>query len=366
MQISEIIKVIETFAPPVYQESYDNSGVQVGSTDRPCTGILLTLDITEQVIEEAIVRNCNLIIAHHPLLFSGLKRITGGNMVERCVIKAVRHDITLFAAHTNLDNMALGVNYKIAEKLGLERSSILSPVSRKLYKLITYVPDAHADLVRDALFAHGAGQIGAYSECSFNAGGIGTFRAGRGSDPFIGAAGGERSVVQELKLEVLVPEHLKYTILTILKQAHPYEEAAYELIALENADQTVGAGMVGYWPEPVGATDALSIIKERLNVTCIRHTVIHKKEIQKVALCGGSGSFLLSQAKAAKADIFITADYKYHQFFEAENDIIIADVGHYESEQFTTEIFNELLNEKFPNFAIYLSRTKTNPINYYF
>ncbi len=366
MQISEIIKAIETFAPPCYQESYDNSGIQVGSPTDECTGVLLTLDVTEAVIDEALQQNCNLIVAHHPLIFGGIKKITGNNMVERCIIKAIRNNITLFAAHTNLDNMALGVSHKMAQKLGLECTSILSPMRNKLYKLYTFVPENDAEAVRNALFAAGAGHIGNYSECSFNTAGTGTFKGNAAANPVIGKAGGARESVAEIKLEVLVPEHLKRSIVSVLRQAHPYEEVAYELIALENANQYIGAGMVGYWSEPMDAGDALRKIKESLQLSCIRHTDLVKGKIQKVALCGGSGSFLLPQAKATQADIFITADYKYHQFFDAEQDIIIADVGHYESEQFTVEIFNELLNEKFPNFAVYLSKTKTNPINYYF
>lgn len=366
MQIKDILQEIERFAPLNYQETYDNCGVQVGDVQQECSGALLSLDITEAVIEEAIQKNCNLIIAHHPLIFSGIKRLTGKNMVERCIIKAISHNITLYAAHTNMDNMQLGVNHKIAEKLGLTQTRILRPSSQNLFKLYTYVPHTHADKVRDALFAAGAGQIGPYGECSFNMEGRGTFRGNEDSNPTIGSAGGEREVVDEVKIEVLVPAHLKNVILAELKSSHPYEEVAYELIQLANSNQTIGAGMIGMLPEPIKGTDFFRSIQKNLKVQCIRHTDILKDSIQKVAVCGGSGSFLLPDAITAGADVFITADYKYHQFFEAEQKITIADIGHYESEQFTVEIFDAIINKKFPNFAVYLSTIKTNPINYFF
>lgn len=366
MQIKDIVQAIETFAPPCYQESYDNSGVQVGPTDITCTGALLTLDITEAVIQEAIDKGCNLVIAHHPLIFSGVKRIAGNNAIERCIILAIRHNITLYAAHTNLDNMQKGVNDRIAEKLGLTRRSILSPLQNKLYKLYTYVPQTHMEQVRQALFDSGAGSIGNYEHCSFNTEGTGTFKAKENAQPFIGQAGGAMERVAELRLELIVPEHLKTSILQALRASHPYEEIAYELIALENNNQDLGAGMIGSFEEAMPVEEVLALIKTQLKAPVIRHTALIKDKIKTIALCGGSGSFLLNRAKAAKADLFLTADYKYHQFFEAEEAIVIADIGHYESEQFTVEIFNEVINEKFPNFAVYLSQTKTNPINYYF
>ena len=366
MQIKDIIREIESFAPLPYQESYDNCGVQVGNVQQECTGALLTLDITEAVIDEALSKNCNLVIAHHPLIFSGIKRLTGKNMVERCIMKAISHNITLYAAHTNMDNMQAGVNHKIASKLGLSDCRILRPTTQNLYKLYTYVPYDHADVVRNALFAAGAGQIGNYDECSFNIQGRGTFRGNAASNPFIGTAGGDREVADEVKIEVLVPMHVKSPVLNALQHSHPYEEVAYELVQLANTNQTIGAGMIGTLPADTHYKDFFRTIQEALHVSCIRHTDVIKEQIRTVAVCGGSGSFLLSDAIAAGADIFITADYKYHQFFEAERQILIADIGHYESEQFTVEIFDAIINKKFPNFAVYLSTTKTNPINYFF
>ncbi|RYD98881.1 MAG: Nif3-like dinuclear metal center hexameric protein [Sphingobacteriales bacterium] len=366
MQIKEIIQAIEAFAPPCYQESYDNSGVQVGATDIACEGALLTLDITEKVILEAKTKGCNLVIAHHPLIFSGIKKISGNNAIERCIILAIQNNITLYAAHTNLDNMRKGVNDKIATKLGLQHRSILSPKTDSLYKLYTYVPETHIEQVRQALFDCGAGAIGNYEHCSFNTPGTGTFKGNEQARPFIGQAGGNMERVAEIRLEMIVPEHLKGTILSTLKASHPYEEVAYELVSLVNSNQDLGAGMIGSFEQARPVAEVLALIRAQLKAPVIRHTALVKDTIQTIALCGGSGSFLLKQAQAAKADLFLTADYKYHQFFEAEDKIIIADIGHYESEQFTVEIFNEIISKKFPNFAVYLSQTKTNPINYYF
>lgn len=366
MQIKDILSEIEYFAPLPYQESYDNCGVQVGDVTRQATGALLSLDVTEAVIDEAIAAGCNLIIAHHPLIFSGLKSITGRNYVERAILKAIKNDITIYAAHTNLDNVQAGVNRKIAEKIKLKNTRILAPVKDKLYKLYTYVPEKDFALLRDALFQAGLGQIGEYSECSFAVNGSGSFRPSEKANPIIGQPGGSREELEEVKLEILVPGHLKKIAVSALKEHHPYEEVAYELIALENENHTIGAGMIGELESPMPAGDFLQYLKERMETDCIRHTALHRETIRTVAVCGGAGSFLLKNAIAARADVFITGDYKYHQFFDAENKILIADIGHYESEHFTIEIFSEILKEKFPNFALLFTKTNTNPVNYYF
>ncbi|HTO14520.1 MAG TPA: Nif3-like dinuclear metal center hexameric protein [Edaphocola sp.] len=365
MQISEILKEIEHFAPKTYQESYDNSGVQLGDIGQKCTGVLSTLDITEEVIREAIEKNCNLIVAHHPLIFSGLKNLTGKNYVERCVIKAIQNNIVLYAAHTNFDNVFHGVNARISDKLGLINTTILSPMSHKLYKLYSYAPKELVVQIKEALFAAGAGKIGNYSECSFETSGHGSFKPNEHAQPFIGQTGGKRECVDEVKFEVMVPEHLKYAIINTLKKAHPYEEVAYELIALENSHQELGAGMIGELAKEMEVTAFLELIKKQFKVECIRHTKLVKTTVKRIAVCGGSGSFLLKEAKNKDADVFITADFKYHQFFDADNKIVIADIGHFESEQFTKEIFIEIITKKFSNFAVYLSQIKTNPINYY-
>ncbi|MBX2904972.1 MAG: Nif3-like dinuclear metal center hexameric protein [Taibaiella sp.] len=366
MTVKDIAATIEAFAPPAYQESYDNCGIQVGNPADEVTGVLITLDVTEAIVDEAIERGCNMIVAHHPLIFSGLKKIMGRTYVERVVRMAIKNDITIYAAHTNLDNVHNGVNAKIAEKLGLINTRVLAPKGDLLSKLFTYVPLADADKVRDALFAAGAGQISNYSECSFNMRGTGTFRPGENTNPTIGQTSGPRENVEEVKIEVLVNRHEQGRILAALRASHPYEEVAYEFVPLSNLATNVGSGMVGELPQPMKPEEMLAHIKASMKAECIRHTAPGIKRIEKVALCGGSGSFLLRDAIAAGADIFITADYKYHQFFDAEGKIIIADIGHYESEQFTSEIFADILRKKYPNFAVLLSNLSTNPVKYFY
>jgi dinuclear metal center YbgI/SA1388 family protein len=365
MQISDILLSIEHFAPLNYQESYDNSGLQVGSPQMECTGILLSLDITEEIIDEAVGKGCNLIIAHHPLIFGGIKKITGKTAVERCIVKAIQHNIVLYAAHTNLDNVTNGVNFKIAEKLGLESVQILSPAKNKLLKLYTFVPAGQAATVREALYAAGAGAIGNYSKCSFNTEGIGTFKPGNAANPYIGNTGGKLEEVKEIKIEVLVPEHCKNAILAALISNHPYEEVAYELIKIENENMYLGAGVVGRLPQPLPTDEVLALIKDKLKAPCIRYTKPSHELIQKIALCGGSGSFLLAAAKASGAELYLTADFKYHQFFEAENQITIADIGHFESEQFTLEIFESILKQTHIEVPILYALHSSNPVQYY-
>lgn len=365
MRASEIIAILEDFAPPAYQESYDNSGLQVGNANTEVTGVLLSLDITEAVIDEAAAKGCNMIIAHHPIIFSGLKRLTGRSYVERVVEKAIRQNVLLYAIHTNLDNARAGVNAIIAEKIGLTDTSILQMMRNTLRKLYTYAPQLAADKVRDALFAAGAGDIGKYRQCSFNTPGTGTFKPDADADPKIGKAGGPREWVDEVKIEVLVQQHKEASILQALFDAHPYEEVAFEFVHLHNANQELGAGLIGALPQPMAETDFLRHLKAAMNTPCIRHTPLLGKPVQKVALCGGAGSFLLKEALIAKADIFITADYKYHQFFDADGRIVIADIGHWESEQYTPELIKRILAKKMPTFALLLSETQTNPVNYF-
>lgn len=366
MQIKDIIAELEQFAPLTYQESYDNSGLQVGDLEAECTAALLTLDVTEAVLSEAIAKGCNLIIAHHPLIFSGIKRLTGRHYVERILLQAIKANVAIYGMHTNLDNMFMGVNQKIAQRLGLVQTRTLAPTTGQLFRLITYVPEAAVSKVKDALFAAGMGQIGGYEECSFSTKGEGSFRPGSHTNPAIGEAGGARIALEEQKLEVMVPKHLRNKALQVLHAHHPYEEVAYELIRLENEHQYIGSGLIGELPAAMPAAAFLGVVKDRLKVSCIRYTALLDRPIKTVALCGGSGSFLLSKAVAQQADIFISADFKYHQFFDADGRLIIADIGHYESEQFTIEIFSEILKKKFPNFALLFTQVNTNPVNYYF
>jgi dinuclear metal center YbgI/SA1388 family protein len=364
MKIKEITNYLESVAPLHYQESYDNAGLLVGDANREIDAALITLDCTEEIVEEAIENNCNLIIAHHPIIFSGLKKITGQNYVERTIIKAIKNDIAIYAIHSNLDNIKTGVSAKIAEILGVENCKILSPKKDLLRQLAVYCPVSDTEKVKEALFQAGAGDIGNYDECSFSAKGEGTFRANEGCDPHIGNIG-ERHTEKEEKIEVIFPKYKENTIISALKQAHPYEQVAYQIYILDNIYENVGAGIVGELAQKVDTNRFLEMLKTKMQTDCIRHTKLVKNQIKRVAICGGSGSFLLSNAICEKADIFITADFKYHEFFDGENDIIIADIGHFESEQFTKDLIYDLLSKKFSKFAVRLSKVNTNPINYF-
>jgi dinuclear metal center YbgI/SA1388 family protein len=363
MKIKEIIQAIEQFAPLQYQESYDNAGLIFGRADHEVTKALLTLDATEEVIDEAIARGCNLVIAHHPIVFGGLKKINGNNYVERVAIKAIKHDVAVYAAHTNLDNVRNGVCAQMAAKLGLEQCRVLQPKRGLLKKLFTFVPEADIETVRAALFEAGAGHIGNYSECSFNGAGQGTFTGAEGTDPYVGMPG-KRHFEAEIKLEVIFPVYLEGKILQALLSNHPYEEVAYDIVSLDNAYQQVGSGLAGILPEAMEEMQFLQYVKDQFRTGCVKYTPLRGRSVKKVALCGGAGSFLLKQAIAAGADAYISSDFKYHEFFDADNQLIIADIGHFESEQFTVELFYHILTEKFPNFAPLKSTIKTNPVNY--
>ena len=364
MKLREITAFFEKLAPLMYQESYDNSGLQVGDYAMEVSGALVTLDITGEVIDEAIRKQVNLVIGHHPLIFGGLKSITGRNMTERVVQKAIKNDIAIYAAHTNLDVIRQGVSGKICEVIGLKNSRILEPVGGVLKKLVVFVPSGHAEKVRQALFAAGAGVIGNYDSCSYNTEGEGTFRGGDNTTPFVGEQG-KLHFEPEVRVETIFPEHVKGMVITAMLQAHPYEEVAYDIYPLENKFPGVGMGMIGELETPVDETEFLSLLRERFHTGVIRHSALLDKKIRKVAVCGGAGSTLLRKAISEKADIFVSGDFKYHQFFDAEGKIIIADIGHFESEQYTREIFYDLLIKNFPKFAVQLSEVNTNPIKYF-
>ena len=364
MKIAEIIALLESIAPPSLQESYDNAGLLTGSAGWTCTGALCTLDATEEVINEAIQRGCNLVVAHHPIIFGGLKKITGRNYVEKTIITAIKNDIAIYAIHTNLDNVIAGVNGMMADKLGLVNRKILAPKEGTLKKLFTFVPLEQSEQVRTALFEAGGGHIGNYNECSFGAEGMGTFKGGESTNPFVGQPG-ERHNEQELKIEVIFPAYLQAAMVRALRTAHPYEEVAYDIVNLANTHPGIGAGMVGDLPDAVPETAFLKQLKQAFDLPLIRHTALTGRPVKKVALCGGAGSFLVSKALAANADIYITGDMKYHEFFDANGRLIIADIGHFESEQFTIDLLAGVLQEKFPTFAVLKTALKTNPVHYF-
>ncbi|HSU27896.1 MAG TPA: Nif3-like dinuclear metal center hexameric protein [Chitinophagaceae bacterium] len=364
MKIADLVQFLESIAHPSLQEQYDNAGLITGNVSWECRGIICALDCTEAVIQEAISKKCNCIVAHHPIIFGGLQKINGKNYVEQVVIAAIKNDIAIYAIHTNLDNVAEGVNGKIASKLGLHNLAVLSPRSHSLQKLFTFVPVDHAEKVRNAIFKAGGGQIGNYSECSFNATGTGTFKPGAGTEPFVGKTG-ERHEENEIKIEVIFPSFLTTPVLAALRASHPYEEVAYDLVPLSNEHPGIGSGLIGTLPMPVEEHRFLTGIKEVFKVPVIRHTALLNKPVQKVAVCGGAGSFLISRALAAGADAYITSDMKYHEFFDANGRMLIADVGHYESEQFTIELLQEVLGQKFPTFAVLKTEVETNPVHYF-
>jgi dinuclear metal center YbgI/SA1388 family protein len=364
MKILQITNFLESIAHPSLQENYDNAGLIIGDAGRDCTGILVSLDATEEVITEAVAKKCNLVVAHHPIIFGGLKKINGKNYIEKAVIMAIKNDIAIYAIHTNLDNVIEGVNGKMAAMLGLEDISILSEKTATLKKLYTYVPVDNAEEVRNAIFAVGAGQIGNYSECSFNMEGTGTFKGGEGANPFVGEVGA-RHHEKEIRIETVFPAWLEPKLIMALKEAHPYEEVAFDVMALSNSHPGSGSGVIGILPDPMDEIAFLTRLKAVFNVPVVRHTALPGKTVNKVALCGGAGSFLIAKALAAGADFYITADVKYHEFFDANDRMVIADIGHYESEQFTINLLQEILEQKFPTFAVLKTEVETNPVHYF-
>ncbi|WP_200976192.1 Nif3-like dinuclear metal center hexameric protein [Echinicola sp. 20G] len=361
--IRDVVSYLESIAPPAYQESYDNAQLITGNPDDKVKGILCTLDVTEEVVQEAIDLGCNMIVAHHPIVFKGLKSLTGKNYVERTVIKAIKNDIAIFAIHTNLDNIHTGVNKRICDKIGLTNTKVLAPKKGLLSKLTTFIPTEETDKVLEGLYNAGAGDIGEYSNCSFSVEGTGSFLPSDQSNPTIGEKG-TISKVKENRIEVIFPSYLQGNILKALKETHPYEEVAYYLQSIENENQEVGSGMVGELNEEMEEKSFLLHLKESMHLSVIKHTSLRNKPIRKVAVCGGAGIFLLGAAKRAKADMFITSDIKYHEFFDAENQIVISDIGHYESEIYTKDLLLELLSQNFSNIALYLTKVITNPITY--
>lgn len=364
MKINEVISHLEQIAPPYLQEGYDNAGLLTGSADWECSGILVALDATEEVIREAIEKNCNLVVAHHPVIFGGLKRVTGKNYVEKTVIAAIKNDVAIYAIHTNLDNVMAGVNGKMADRLGIVNRQILSPKKGLLKKLMVFVPVAAAENIRTALFKAGGGNISNYSECSFNTPGEGTFKAGAGTNPFSGKIG-QRHTEPEIRVEVIFQSWLERGLVKAMLAAHPYEEVAFDIISLENELSSAGSGLLGELSSAVSEADFLLHIKKAFGVSVIRHTPLTGNPVKKVAVCGGAGSFLIKAAINAGAQFYITADVKYHEFFDAEKRLVIADIGHYESEQYTISLLFDILKEKYPTFAVLKTEINTNPVHYF-
>ena len=364
MIVQDVINLLEDFAPTNYAEDFDNVGLLVGDKTAKISGVLVTLDTIESVVDEAISTNCNLIVSFHPIIFKGLKKITGKSYVERVVLKAIQNNIAIFAIHTALDNALQGVNSRICDQLELKNKQILIPQKGTIKKLTTYVPKNEVENLRNALFKAGAGDIGNYSNCSFNVDGVGTYKGGNQSNPSIGKKG-EIHFENETQISVIFQKHLESKIIKTLFAHHSYEEVAYEITTLENTNQTIGMGMLGELKDSKSEVDFLKYLKNKMQTDCIRHSQITDKSIKKVAVLGGSGSFAIQAAKAAGADAFVSADLKYHDFFTAENTILLADIGHYESEQFTKNLLVAYLSKKITNFAVVLSNINTNPVKYF-
>jgi dinuclear metal center YbgI/SA1388 family protein len=363
VKVKDISSYLDGAVPVSFQESYDNSGLQVGNPEDEIKSALISLDVTEEVVDEAISTGCNLIITHHPLIFNPLKKLTGRNYIERILIKAIKNEIAIYSSHTNLDILKNGVSRKMAEKLDLQNIKVLSPLKNRLLKLVTYIPEANFEKVRENIFEAGAGAIGYYDKCSFSMSGTGSYRGGEGSNPFAGKKG-KLHFEKEIRFETVLPSHLKEQVVRALINSHPYEEVAYDIYSLENEYYEAGLGCTGELSQSVDEKKFLKNLSIVFKAEGIRYSKLRGKKIKIVALCGGAGIFLLSDALKSGADAFVTADIKYHDFFNTENRIFMVDLGHYESEKFTTEILYDLIIKKFPTFAVRFSKTNTNPINY--
>ena len=364
MTVKDILNCITEVAPLQWQESYDNAGLQVGDLNAEPNKALIALDVTEELIDEAIAKNCDLVISHHPLIFHGLKHITPQTFIERIIVKAVKYDIAIISMHTNLDNSYLGVSRVLAERLGLRNLHILQPFENHLKKLVVYVPLSAAETVRQAMFEAGAGCIGNYDSCSFNVQGQGSFKAGETAHPYVGEVG-KLHFEEEVRIETIVPKYALNQVIAAMLKEHPYEEVAYDVFALENEFQQAGAGMVGEFEHPMEEVDFLSLVAEQIGSPCLRHSALTGRKIKKVALCGGSGSPFMGDALRNHADAYLTADIKYHDFFTPVGQMLLVDGGHFETEQFTKELLCGLIQKKFPNFAAEIAETRTNAVHYF-
>jgi dinuclear metal center YbgI/SA1388 family protein len=364
MKLKDLCTYLDSAVPLSFQEEYDNSGLQVGSLEREVFSAMITLDVTEEVVDEAIEQKCDVLVSHHPLIFKPIKSLTGKSYSERILLKAIKNDIAVYSAHTNLDILSNGVSRKMAEKIGLEEITVLSPSEHKLLKLITYIPESHLEIVRNALFDAGAGVIGNYDQCGFATVGTGSFRAGEMTKPFRGEKG-KTHFEKEIRFETVLFSYIKDKVIHALLEAHPYEEVAYDLYSIENINTDIGLGCIGKFHDPLSENEFLKLVSSVFDAKGIRYSNLTGNLIGKVALCGGSGAYLLNHAISSGSDAYLTADIKYHDFFSAENRILLVDAGHFETEKFSSEILKDLIIKKFPKFAVRFSETNTNPINYF-
>ena len=362
LKIQSITDCLEQWAPPSLALSYDNCGLLIGDPNQLVKKALVSLDVTEGVVQEAIDQQANLIIAHHPIIFKGLRSIRPTTDSQRAIILAIKHDIAIYAIHTNLDRVDDGVNKALADRLNLSNRSVLEEASN-LYKLITFVPTKDLQVVRNALFSIGAGSIGEYKKTSFVSSGVGSFQGSASSNPSIGKAG-EFTEVEEEKLEVLLTDTLLSSALKTLQEYHPYEEVAYDIVPLRNKNQNHGSGMIGELREPLSPDDFIQYLTNHLGLQLVRHSPLIKSKIKRVAICGGAGFDLLKNARQKGADAYVTADLKYHDFFEADSSLLLCDIGHYESEHWVIQEIKDYLTRNFANFAVLSTTVNTNPVHY--
>jgi dinuclear metal center YbgI/SA1388 family protein len=364
MILQHILNELESLAPPEYQEEWDNSGLLLGSPAREITGIIVSLDTTMEVLHEAISNHCNLIVSHHPFIFQGIRKITPDLPAYHLLRRLIQEDIAVYALHTSLDNSWMGINQYLGQKLGLMNTSILAPKRDSLKKLVVFCPVDHAEKVRNALFEAGAGHIGNYDCCSYNSSGQGSFRASEKANPFVG----KRKVIHfepEIRIEVIFPSAREKPLIDSMRAAHPYEEVAFDLYPLTNSFDRAGSGIVGFLEKPMSEQRFIRIVKSLVGLNSIRHSAFLGRKIRKVAISSGAGGFLIPDVIRSEADIFLTSDLKYHQFQEPGGKLLLMDIGHYESESFMKEMIRAFLIEKFPNFAVLVSATETNPVKYF-
>ncbi|WP_294598393.1 Nif3-like dinuclear metal center hexameric protein [uncultured Rikenella sp.] len=364
----DIVEPIEAFAPVAWQEEWDNAGWQVAPTEpktTPCSGVMAAFDLTEEVLRQAVDAGCNLVVCHHPLFFRGVKRLVGATVQERIAAEAIRSGVAVYAAHTNLDVAPGGVSGRLAERLGLREVEVLAPRENGVLKLVFYTPEAYVERVREAVWEAGAGCIGRYEACSFNAGGTGTFRAASTEcRPFVGRVG-ELCEEREVRTETVVPRELARRVVEALRRAHPYEEPAYDLMPTEVPDRRIGLGCVGELPEELPMAEFLERTARTIGASCLKHSPIASEMVRRVAVCGGSGAEFIPAAMAQGAQVYLTADLKYHDFQQAEGRITLVDGGHFETERQAVDLFCELISKKFPNFAVRRAE-ETGAAGYFF
>lgn len=369
MIVKELIKYLEDWAPPGAAWEKDNVGLLVGSGDEKIENIFLSLELTGEVLEQALKKNCNFIFTHHPLIFNPVKNLdVNKNPNSKLIYKLIKNDINLFSAHTNLDFTKDGVSFTLAKKLKLNKITFLKNEESNQFKVVVFLPETNLDEVASAMFNQGAGIIGEYNNCSFRTNGIGTFKGSANSNPFIGKKENFEKA-NEVRLEVLVDSWKLNKVINAMLKSHPYEEPAYDIYPLRNKNVNYGAGAIGELDNEMNVNEFLKHVEKSLLLSNFRFVNGNKRRIKKVAVCGGSGSELLNDAISKNADVFITADIKYHTFHDAKNKILLIDAGHYETEVVILKIVEEkikkLIKEKKENIKVYKYSSSTNPVKFY-